>query len=103
MVFEAGPDNLPISTIFPSLTPTSPRNDGIPEPSTIRPFLISRSYAIGVPPQSHCARYHLLLRTIAHPRTARRAKCARGGNAEGPGPRSGAVSLARARDIGLVT
>jgi hypothetical protein len=24
--------------------------DGIPEPSTIRPFLINKSYAIGVPP-----------------------------------------------------
>jgi hypothetical protein len=31
------------------LTPTSPRKDGIPEPSTIRPFLISRSYAIAFP------------------------------------------------------
>ncbi len=47
MVFEAGPDNLPISAILPSLTPTSPRKAGIPEPSTTRPFLINRSYAIG--------------------------------------------------------
>src|SRR5438874_7658504 len=47
IVLLAGPDNLPISTILPSLTPTSPRNDGMPEPSTTRPFLISRSYAIG--------------------------------------------------------
>src|SRR3981189_2704300 len=47
MVFEAGPDSLPISAILPSLTPTSPRKAGIPEPSTTRPFLISRSYAIG--------------------------------------------------------
>ena len=30
------------------LMPTSPRNAGIPEPSTISPFLISRSYAIGI-------------------------------------------------------
>src|SRR5438309_8602791 len=47
MVFSAGPDNLPISTILPSLTPTSPRKAGMPEPSTTRPFLISKSYAIG--------------------------------------------------------
>ena len=44
-----GRDNLPISAILPSLTPTSPRKDGIPEPSTIRPFLISRSYAMVIP------------------------------------------------------
>src|SRR5215467_12527112 len=44
-----GPLNLPSSTILPSLTPTSPRKDGIPEPSTMRPFLISRSYAIAFP------------------------------------------------------
>src|SRR5437762_4356941 len=47
IVLLAGPDNLPISTILPSLTPTSPRNAGMPEPSTTRPFLISKSYAIG--------------------------------------------------------
>ena len=41
------PESLPISTILPFLMPTSPRNAGIPEPSTISPFLISRSYAIG--------------------------------------------------------
>src|ERR1700730_2083897 len=47
IVFVAVPDSLPISAILPSLTPTSPRNAGIPEPSTTRPFLINRSYAIG--------------------------------------------------------
>src|SRR4051795_9518423 len=47
IVLLAGPDNLPISTILPSLTPTSPRKAGMPEPSTTRPFLISKSYAIG--------------------------------------------------------
>src|SRR5712691_693070 len=47
MVFVAAPDSLPNSTILPSLTPTSPRKAGNPEPSTMRPFLISRSYAIG--------------------------------------------------------
>jgi hypothetical protein len=46
IVFVAGPDSLPISAILPSLTPTSPRKAGMPEPSTTRPFLISRSYAI---------------------------------------------------------
>src|SRR6266481_10103856 len=49
IVRVAGPLNLPISAILPSLTPTSPRNAGIPEPSTMRPFLISRSYAIATP------------------------------------------------------
>src|ERR1700730_337570 len=47
IVFVAVPDSLPISAILPSLTPTSPRNAGIPEPSTTTPFLISKSYAIG--------------------------------------------------------
>src|SRR5438477_12427244 len=49
MVRLAGPLSLPISAILPFLMPTSPRNAGIPEPSTIRPFLISRSYAIATP------------------------------------------------------
>src|SRR5437763_10863338 len=48
IVWLTGPLNLPISTILPFLTPTSPRKAGIPEPSTTRPFLISRSYAIGI-------------------------------------------------------
>src|SRR6185295_3672069 len=46
IVSFAGPESLPISTILPFSTPTSPRNAGIPEPSTTRPFLISRSYPI---------------------------------------------------------
>src|SRR5215472_3431125 len=46
IVRRAGPLNLPSSTILPSLIPTSPWKEGIPEPSTMRPFLISRSYAI---------------------------------------------------------
>src|SRR6185312_6357098 len=45
----AGPLSLPISAILPLRTPTSPRNAGMPEPSTTRPFLISRSYAIWMP------------------------------------------------------
>src|SRR5215469_13197249 len=45
----AGPLNLPISAIFPFLTETSPRNAGIPEPSTMRPSRIRRSYAIASP------------------------------------------------------
>ena len=49
IVRVAGPLSLPISTILPSLTPTSPRNAGIPDPSTMRPFLINRSYAIATP------------------------------------------------------
>src|SRR5260370_36018709 len=49
MVRLAGPLSLPISAILPFLIPTSPRNAGIPEPSTIRPFLINRSYAIAAP------------------------------------------------------
>src|ERR1700751_1987530 len=48
LVRSAVPLNLPISTILPSWTPTSPRKAGIPEPSTTRPFLISRSHAIGI-------------------------------------------------------
>src|SRR2546425_10737131 len=42
--------NLPTPTIFPWCTATSAWNDGPPEPSTTRPFLMSRSYAIGLPP-----------------------------------------------------
>src|SRR3954465_12617442 len=37
---------------------TSPIKDGIPEPSTIRPFLISRSYAIGFLRYRGSARFH---------------------------------------------
>src|ERR1051326_5394581 len=71
-VCPAAPESLPISTILPSLTPTSPWNDGIPEPSTINPFLISRSYAIGFPPLSRFA-LKALAQTIAQqPRGSRR-------------------------------
>src|SRR6478736_2393361 len=49
IVRVAGPLSLPISAILPSLTPTSPRNPGIPEPSTMRPLRINRSYAIAIP------------------------------------------------------
>src|SRR5215207_5094165 len=34
---------LPISTIVPSLIPTSPKNHGLPVPSTTRPFSSTRS------------------------------------------------------------
>src|SRR6478672_8819985 len=44
---DADPLSLPISAILPSFTATSPRNGGIPEPSTIRPLRINRSYVIG--------------------------------------------------------
>src|SRR5438034_11756269 len=102
MVFAAGPDNLPISTIFPSLTATSPRNAGIPEPSTIRPFLISRSYAIGVPPRSIFQR----LRVVADYSTAAEihaAQCARVGRATAmrdPRPPNARALRLRARAIG---
>src|SRR3954469_20087909 len=49
-VRAAAPFILPISTILPSFTPTSPRNAGIPEPSTMRPLRINRSYVILVWP-----------------------------------------------------
>src|SRR5215469_7791543 len=59
IVRAAGPLNLPISTILPSLIPTSPRNAGIPEPSTMRPLRINRSYAIAAPfPIIHRLMYH---------------------------------------------
>src|SRR5712671_6147300 len=64
-VWPAAPESLPSSAILPSLTPTSPLNAGIPEPSTIRPFLISRSYAMGAPPLSLCGCCYFLSRTIA--------------------------------------
>src|SRR6202162_6161002 len=50
-VWSAAPESLPSSTILPFLTATSPWKDGIPEPSTMRPLRIKRSYAIGVPPR----------------------------------------------------
>src|ERR1700726_3659017 len=57
--------------------PTSPRNAGIPEPSTIRPFLISRSYAIATPSSVQVTTHRLLERECstakpAHPCEMRR-------------------------------
>src|SRR6516225_3328025 len=46
------PAYLPTPTIFPPCTATSAWNAGSPEPSTTRPFLISRSYAMVLSP--HC-------------------------------------------------
>src|SRR4029079_15574590 len=48
-VRRAGPLSLPSSAILPFFTATSPWNAGMPEPSTTRPFLISRSCAIVIP------------------------------------------------------
>src|SRR5262247_4093709 len=42
--------NLPTPTIFPLCTATSAVKEGPPEPSTTRPFLMSRSYAMTLPP-----------------------------------------------------
>src|SRR5271156_1609917 len=42
----AAPAYLPTPTILPSCTATSAANAGSPEPSTTRPFLINRSYAM---------------------------------------------------------
>src|SRR6266446_6539070 len=47
----AAPAYLPTPTILPFCTATSAANAGSPEPSTTRPFLISRSYAILLPPR----------------------------------------------------
>src|SRR5215467_15605316 len=46
IVRDAESRSLPIATIFPLVTATSPRKAGMPEPSMTRPFLIRRSYAI---------------------------------------------------------
>src|SRR5215469_3672395 len=48
----AAPLYLPTPTIFPFCTATSAWNAGSPEPSTTRPFLMSRSYAMMHSP--HC-------------------------------------------------
>src|SRR5262245_9443303 len=47
----AAPAYLPTPTILPFCTATSAANAGSPEPSTTRPFVISRSYAILLPPR----------------------------------------------------
>ena len=49
IVRSAGARMRPISATRPSLTPTSPRKRGIPEPSTIVPLRIRRSKVIGRP------------------------------------------------------
>src|SRR5215510_11556478 len=54
--------NLPTPTISPLCTATSAVKEGPPEPSTTRPFLMSRSYAMTLPPISPDAAgpiYHL--------------------------------------------
>src|SRR5580704_17723089 len=73
-VRAAVPLNLPISTILPSLTPTSPRYAGIPEPSTTRPLRINRSYAIGLSPLSGSPSA-LPERTVAQPRGGATLAC----------------------------
>src|SRR2546426_10648849 len=50
MTRRAGPSRRPSSTILPSATATSPWKAGRPEPSMMRPFLISRSYAMALAP-----------------------------------------------------
>src|SRR5215468_8981995 len=44
----AAPPSLPMALTRPSVTATSPANAGWPEPSTTRPFSITRSCVIGV-------------------------------------------------------
>src|ERR1041385_6813471 len=46
ITLDAGPEILPTSTIFPSLSATSARRAGAPVPSTTVPFLISNSELI---------------------------------------------------------
>src|SRR5258708_11145377 len=47
----AAPAYLPTPTILPPCTATSAANAGSPEPSTTRPFLMSRSNAMLLPPR----------------------------------------------------
>src|SRR3984893_13027100 len=47
----AAPAYLPTPTILPFCTAPSAANAGSPEPSTTRPLVISRSYAILLPPR----------------------------------------------------
>src|SRR4029450_7868139 len=49
MAVSAAPSTLPRATTLPSLTPTSPAKPGLPEPSTIVPPVILRSYVIAAP------------------------------------------------------
>src|SRR5262245_15051114 len=87
---SAAPDSLPISTILPSLTATSPWNDAIPEPSTTRPFLIKTSYAILC---SSCSRSVVVASTIALGAGGRRLRAA------GAPPRPGLLPLGRDRNF----
>src|SRR6516162_2589222 len=52
MRLAVAPAYLPTPTILPSWTATSAANAGSPEPSTTRPFFMSRSYAMILSP--HC-------------------------------------------------
>src|SRR5436190_23145442 len=77
-VWPAAPDNLPISTILPSLIATSPWKPGMPEPSMMRPFRINTSYAISVPPRSCRANYRRFAATITRRRPPAVDLCAPG-------------------------
>src|SRR2546428_3589889 len=50
MVRVAASLNFPTPTIFPWCTATSAWNEGPPDPSTTRPFVMSRSYAMTLSP-----------------------------------------------------
>src|SRR2546427_12432010 len=52
----SAPAYLPTPTILPSCTATSAINPSSPVPSTTRPFLIKRSYAMLLSPGSHLRR-----------------------------------------------
>src|SRR5437660_6382897 len=52
MLRRADSLNLPTPTVFPWCTATSAVKEGSPEPSTTRPFVMSRSYAMTLPPLS---------------------------------------------------
>src|SRR5215813_10950928 len=70
--------NLPTPTIFPWCTATSAVKEGPPEPSTTRPFLMSRSYAMTLPPISPDASgpiYHLGAYYRVHPVTHQHRCC----------------------------
>src|SRR6516164_5698257 len=58
---------LPTPKIFPLWIATSAWNAGSPEPSTTRPFLMSRSYAMLVPPHCPAARRRHDRMTRGHP------------------------------------
>src|SRR5579875_3389929 len=70
MTRPAGPDSRPSSTILPPATATSPQKAGSPEPSTMRPFRISRSYLIATPFSARVSAVCALCASVA--RTATR-------------------------------